>query len=93
MNSNSVLLKIDYLIRNSPYKKARGSGNIRLSDNSVRSYKSLRTVWNEFENHIGGTVHLTELNKDILQQFIHWMNPKILSQLSRSIIETTKINL
>ena len=73
MNSNSVLFQIDYFIRNSPYKKVKGSGNIGLSDNSVRSYKSLRRIWDEFENHIGGTVHLTELNKDILQQFILWM--------------------
>ena len=73
MNSNSVLFQIDYFIRNSPYKKVKGSGNIGLSDNSVRSYKSLRRIWDEFENHIGGTVHFTELNKDILQQFIYWM--------------------
>ena len=41
MNSNSVLFQIDYFIRSSPYKKVKGSGNIGLSDNSVRSYKSL----------------------------------------------------
>ena len=56
-------------------------------------------IWDDFENHIGGTVHLTELNKDILQQFIHWMihlqkySVNYQGQLSRSIIETTKINL
>ena len=59
MNSNSVLFQIDYFIRNSPYKKVKGSGNIGLSDNSVRSYKSLRRIWDEFENHIGGTVKIS----------------------------------
>ena len=73
MSSNSVLFQIDYFIRNSPYKKVKGSGNIGLSDNSVRSYKSLRRIWNDFENHIGGTTNLTEMNKDIIYQFIHWI--------------------
>lgn len=73
MSSNSVLFQIDYFIRNSPYKKVKGSGNIGLSDNSVRSYKSLRKIWKDFENHIGGTINLTEMNKDVIYQFIHWI--------------------
>ena len=73
MNSNSVLFQIDYFIRNSPYKKVKGSGNIGLSDNSVRSYKSLRRIWNDFDNHIGRTIQLTEMNKDVIYQFIYWI--------------------
>jgi len=53
MNSNSMLFLIDRFIRNSPYEKVKRSGNIGLSDNSVRRYKSQRRIWDEFENHIG----------------------------------------
>ena len=73
MKTNNVSYQIEYFIKNSSYKKVKGSNNIGLSENSVRSYRSLYRIWQDFELYNGDTIEMSEMNKDIIYKFIYWI--------------------
>lgn len=57
--NSSVMHSYRLFIRNSPYKKVNGSGNIGLPDNLVKSYKTQSRIWDDFKNSKVRSAHLT----------------------------------
>ena len=70
---HTLLDTIGHYISQTSLKRVKGFGTVGLSENTVRTYRSLRRTIDLFQKHLGQEILTSEVNKDVVDQLIKWL--------------------
>ncbi|MDA1018810.1 MAG: tyrosine-type recombinase/integrase [Bacteroidetes bacterium] len=70
---HTLLDTIGHYISQTSLKRVKGFGTVGLSENTVRTYRSLRRTIDLFQKHLGKEILTSEVDKDLVDQLIKWL--------------------
>ena len=64
---------IGHYISQTSLKRVKGFGTVGLSENTIRTYKSLKRTILMFQEYLGYEILTNKVDKDLVEQLIQWL--------------------
>ena len=70
---HTLVDSIEHYISQTSLKRVKGFGTVGLSENTIRTYRSLKRTILMFQEHLGYEILTNKVDKDLVEQLIQWL--------------------
>jgi len=70
---HTLVDSIGHYISQTSLKRVKGFGTVGLSENTIRTYRSLKRTILMFQEHLGYEILTNKVDKDLVEQLIQWL--------------------